>query len=182
MTVTNVQRLRSAARPLTLRASLAGLVVGVCAALASTAWAAPATPVPAMAQAGVTVAVDPARTVPAAVSVSSIDFKRGDGGAGRLILHFSGDGAAPDLRTQGSAYAGKNGASIAVLQVKDSGHQALGLPAAVAEYHTADTLAQGFLAGQIAPTVFFFDKNLKLVARRAGVTTPQDFLAYPAGH
>ena len=103
MTVTNVQRLRSAARPLTLRASLAGLVVGVCAALGTTAWAAPAAPVPAMAQAGATVAVDPARTVPAAVSVSSIDFKRGDGGAGRLILHFSGDGAAPDLRTQGSA-------------------------------------------------------------------------------
>ena len=37
-------------------------------------------------------------SVPGAISVSNIDFKRGDGGAGRLILHFTGDGAAPDLR------------------------------------------------------------------------------------
>ena len=35
--------------------------------------------------------------------MSNIDFKRGDGGAGRLILHFSGDGATPDLRNQGSS-------------------------------------------------------------------------------
>ena len=39
MTVTNVQRLRPAARPLPLKASLAGLVVGLCAAFGSTAWA-----------------------------------------------------------------------------------------------------------------------------------------------
>jgi type IV pilus assembly protein PilQ len=98
MTVTNVQRLRPAARPLPLRTSLAGLLVGLCAALGSTAWAAPAPGDQAN-----TVAVDPARTLPSTVSISSIDFKRGDGGAGRLILHFSGDGAAPDLRTQGSS-------------------------------------------------------------------------------
>jgi type IV pilus assembly protein PilQ len=98
MTVTNVQRQRPAARPLPLKAGLAGLVVGLCAALGSTAWAAPAT----TGSMG-TVAVDPAKTLPSTVSVSSIDFKRGDGGAGRLILHFSGDGAAPDLRTQGAS-------------------------------------------------------------------------------
>ena len=105
MTVTNVQRLRSAARPLPLRASLAGLVVGLCAALGTTAWAAPATApsTTATAQLGNAVAVDPARSLPSAVSISGIDFKRGDGGSGRLILHFSGDGAIPDLRTQGSS-------------------------------------------------------------------------------
>ena len=105
MTVTNVQRLRSAARPLPLRASLAGLVVGLCAALGTSAWAAPATApsTTAAAQSGGAVAVDPAKSLPSAVSISGIDFKRGDGGAGRLILHFSGDGAAPDLRTQGSS-------------------------------------------------------------------------------
>jgi type IV pilus assembly protein PilQ len=97
MTVTNVQRLRPAARPLPLRASVAGLLVGLCAALGTSAWAAPAAP-----SAG-TVAVDPARTLPSTVSISSIDFKRGDGGSGRLILHFSGDGATPDLRTQGGS-------------------------------------------------------------------------------
>ena len=103
MTVTNVQRLRSAARPLPMRASIAGLVVGVCAALGTTAMAAPATAAPATTQPGASVAVDPAKVLPSAVSISSIDFKRGDGGAGRLILHFSGDGAMPDLRTQGSS-------------------------------------------------------------------------------
>lgn len=45
---------------------------------------------------------DPAKTVPAAVAVSKIDFKRGDDGAGRLILQFDGQGASPDLRTQGN--------------------------------------------------------------------------------
>ncbi len=105
MTVTNVQRLRPAARPLPLRASLAGLMVGLCAAFGATAWAAPAgagSPA-ASAQLGNAIAIDPAKVNPAAVSISSIDFKRGDGGAGRLILHFSGDGAAPDLRTQGNS-------------------------------------------------------------------------------
>jgi len=98
MTVSNVQRLRPAARPLPMRASLAGLMVGLCAALCTSASAAPASGQPATA-----VALDPAKTLPSTVSVSSIDFKRGDGGSGRLILHFSGDGAAPDLRTQGSS-------------------------------------------------------------------------------
>src|SRR3546814_10582686 len=34
--------------------------------------------------------------------VSRIDFKRGDGGSGKLIMRFSGDGAVPDMRKQGS--------------------------------------------------------------------------------
>ncbi|MEN5118374.1 type IV pilus secretin PilQ [Luteimonas sp. TWI662] len=34
------------------------------------------------------------------VSVTDLDFKRGDGGSGKLILRFDGEGAAPDLRTQ----------------------------------------------------------------------------------
>ncbi|WP_144898168.1 type IV pilus secretin PilQ [Luteimonas cucumeris] len=50
----------------------------------------------------VAVAVDPATRVPGALAVSDIDFKRGDGGAGKLILRFSGDGAVPDLRKDGS--------------------------------------------------------------------------------
>ncbi|GAB3104987.1 type IV pilus secretin PilQ [Lysobacter terrae] len=45
---------------------------------------------------------DPAKQVPGTISVSNIDFKRGDGGAGKLILRFSGDGAMPDLRSTGS--------------------------------------------------------------------------------
>lgn len=45
---------------------------------------------------------DPAKQLPGAISVSDIDFKRGEGGAGRLTLRFSGDGATPDLRNEGS--------------------------------------------------------------------------------
>jgi type IV pilus assembly protein PilQ len=45
---------------------------------------------------------DPAKQLPGAISVSNIDFKRGDGGAGKLILRFTGDGATPDLRSTGS--------------------------------------------------------------------------------
>ncbi len=41
-------------------------------------------------------------TLAAPVAVTKIDFKRGDDGAGRLILQFDGQGASPDLRTQGS--------------------------------------------------------------------------------
>lgn len=88
-----------------LRASLAGVALGLIAA-SSALQAAPAAGPAAMGQvapvAGVASGGDPAKQNPAAVSISSIDFKRGDGGAGRLILRFSGDGATPDLRTQGS--------------------------------------------------------------------------------
>ena len=42
-------------------------------------------------------------TAPAGLSVQRIDFKRGDDGAGRLILQFDGQGAMPDLRSQGNS-------------------------------------------------------------------------------
>jgi len=40
---------------------------------------------------------------PASLSVAKIDFKRGDDGAGRLIVQFDGQGANPDLRNQGNS-------------------------------------------------------------------------------
>lgn len=46
-----------------------------------------------------TVAAKPAA---ATVAVTKIDFKRGEDGAGRLILQFDGQGASPDLRNQGT--------------------------------------------------------------------------------
>ncbi|HEL4111952.1 TPA: type IV pilus secretin PilQ family protein [Stenotrophomonas maltophilia] len=55
---------------------------------------------PAETPVGATVA--PA-TAPAGLSVAKIDFKRGDDGAGRLIVQFDGQGAIPDLRTQGNS-------------------------------------------------------------------------------
>ncbi|GAB2613749.1 type IV pilus secretin PilQ family protein [Novilysobacter erysipheiresistens] len=53
-----------------------------------------------LAQVAPATSLDPAKQLPGAISVSNIDFKRGDGGAGRLILRFSGEGAAPDLRNE----------------------------------------------------------------------------------
>ncbi|HEY4556429.1 MAG TPA: AMIN domain-containing protein, partial [Lysobacter sp.] len=96
MTVSNALRPRPA---LLLRTGGFGLAIGLLAAtsgVSATTAAAPAS----LAQVAPSAAIDPAKQVPGAVAVSSIDFKRGDGGAGRLIVRFSGDGAAPDLRNQ----------------------------------------------------------------------------------
>ena len=106
MTVLTAKRSRPARRPLLIRASTIGLAVGLAAAFSAVHATSPAsggTFVPAfLAQVAPATSADPAKQLPGAISVSNIDFKRGDGGAGRLILRFSGDGAAPDLRTQGS--------------------------------------------------------------------------------
>ena len=86
MTFTNAQTLRTLRRPAVLRACGLGLAIALAASTVSAA-----APVDT---AGV------ASTVGAKAKVSQIDFKRGDGGAGRLILRFEGDGLAPDLRKQ----------------------------------------------------------------------------------
>ena len=99
----NVHRSHAAGpRKFVRLAALGGLACGLLAAAAS-AGARPdgIAALPLMAQTAAT-AVDPATRVPGALAVSNIDFKRGDGGAGKLILRFSGDGAMPDLRKDGS--------------------------------------------------------------------------------
>ena len=45
---------------------------------------------------------DPVKRTASGLAVSNIDFRRGDNGSGRVIVRFSGDGVAPDLRTDGS--------------------------------------------------------------------------------
>ncbi|GHD73957.1 fimbrial protein [Luteimonas padinae] len=101
MTFTNAQRRSSTQRALPFRAGACGLLVGLLAALGPVSAApAPGVPVASFAQSAA-VAVDPAKQVPAEVAVAGIDFKRGDGGAGKLVLRFDGEGAAPDLRTEG---------------------------------------------------------------------------------
>lgn len=101
MTVNNAKQTQSVRRPLPLGALAAGLAAGLYAAGAA---ALPVTTMVAgMGQAATGAMADPAKRTPDAVSVSAIDFKRGDGGAGKLILRFSGDGAAPDLRNMGSS-------------------------------------------------------------------------------
>jgi type IV pilus assembly protein PilQ len=101
MTVNNAKQTLPVRRPLHLGVLAAGLAAGLYAAGSS---ALPVTVVAAgMGQAATGALADPAKRLPDAVSVSAIDFKRGDGGSGKLILRFSGDGAAPDLRNMGSS-------------------------------------------------------------------------------
>ncbi len=100
MTVTNAKQTLPARRRLPLGALAAGIAVGLYAAGAG-AFPASALAV-GMGQSATGALADPAKRTPDAVTVSAIDFKRGDGGSGKLILRFSGDGAAPDLRTNGS--------------------------------------------------------------------------------
>lgn len=45
--------------------------------------------------------VDPSKRAPSTLRVSNIDFRRGDNGAGRIILRFDGAGAATDMRNDG---------------------------------------------------------------------------------
>jgi type IV pilus assembly protein PilQ len=45
---------------------------------------------------------DPTKKVASDIQVANIDFRRGENGAGRVILRFSGDGAAADMRNEGS--------------------------------------------------------------------------------
>ena len=94
MTASNAYRLRPSRRLATLRACSLGLAIGLLAA----ASAAGATPSDAQANAPAA----SAKTAQA-VSVSNIDFRRGEDGAGRLIVKFDGQGAAPDLRNQGDS-------------------------------------------------------------------------------
>jgi type IV pilus assembly protein PilQ len=104
MTFTIANCLRTV-RSLPARAGAAGCAAGLLAALGSLhAAPLPAQALPAAGQSAsaTLVPVDPARTVPGELTVSRIDFKRGDGGAGQLIVRFSGDGAMPDMHPAGS--------------------------------------------------------------------------------
>ncbi|MGY3265672.1 type IV pilus secretin PilQ [Lysobacter sp. HA35] len=95
--ISNTAQSARTARPL-IGARLAGLALGMLAALGSV-QAAPPAPVAPVAPAP---SLDPAKQLPGTVSVADIDFKRSEDGAGRLVVHFSGDGAMPDLRKSAS--------------------------------------------------------------------------------
>ena len=99
MTVTNAKQQRPLRRPLSFGTCAIGLAVGLYAAGAS---ALPVAGIAAMGQSATGAMADPAKRTPDAVTVTAIDFKRGEGGSGKLVLRFSGAGAAPDLRNNGS--------------------------------------------------------------------------------
>ncbi len=107
MTVFNATRSRPARRPLpraVARGAGLGLVLGTLAALsvvhAATPGAGSGFAPTFVAQVAPAASLDPAKQLPGAIAVSNIDFKRGEGGAGRLTLRSSGEGASPDLRNE----------------------------------------------------------------------------------
>lgn len=108
MIVLNAKSMPSARRPMASGPRMAGLVVGLLAGISAVHAAPPAAATTAPAVQAPTVQVaptpsnDPSKQLPGTISVANIDFKRGDGGSGKLIVRFDGDGALPDLRNQGS--------------------------------------------------------------------------------
>ncbi|MEJ1096331.1 MULTISPECIES: type IV pilus secretin PilQ family protein [unclassified Pseudoxanthomonas] len=101
MTALNAYSLRPSRRLALHRVCSLGLAIGLLAAASAASAGSPgaqtATP-----NVAATTKATPATVSPGTVSVSNIDFRRGDGGAGRLILRFDGQGAMPDLRNQGA--------------------------------------------------------------------------------
>ena len=96
MIVLNAHSQQQGRRTLPMKAALFGLAAGLLSALSVVGAAPPVADPPAVAATG------PAQQSEAPAAITSIDFRRGDGGSGKLILRFDGDGAMPDLRTQGN--------------------------------------------------------------------------------
>lgn len=90
MTFSKALSLRPARRQAMVHARALGVALALACGSPFAAFAADAAP---------PVAAQPAATV----AITKVDFKRGDDGAGRLVLQFDGQGASPDLRTQGNS-------------------------------------------------------------------------------
>src|SRR5690606_26596782 len=161
MTVTNVRNPQPTRRSLPLQALALGLAAGLLSA--SVAAGSPSAPgfapvlVRALAQAA---SADPAKQVPGVVSVSAVDFKRGDGGAGKLILRFDGEGANPDLRTQGS--------SVVVNIGNASLPAALQRPLNVSDFATPVQRIDARQGGEGAQLVLSAQGNFESLAYRSG--------------
>lgn len=104
MIVTKAHRQQPGIRPASartpsIRAGSIGLLVGLLSTFAAVHAAQPPASTTSLLALGQVTLIDPGKRVPTAVSVANIDFKRGDGGAGKLVLQFDGEGANPDLRS-----------------------------------------------------------------------------------
>jgi type IV pilus assembly protein PilQ len=158
MTVTKAHSPNKVRRGMQFRAGLAGLATGLLAALGAVHAEQPATTsLVVVAQAS---AVDPAKQRPAEVAVSKIDFKRGDGGSGKLILHFDGEGAVPDLRTQG--------ADVVVDLVNASLPASLQRPLNVVDFATPVRRIDASQGGQGARIVLSTQGNFESLAYQTG--------------
>lgn len=94
MIVLNAHSQQQGRRTMPMKAAIYGLAAGLLSALSAVNAAPPSLSAPAVD------VVQQTPTVSAATaSITSIDFQRGDGGSGKLILHFDKDGATPDMRS-----------------------------------------------------------------------------------
>nr|WP_295375375.1 type IV pilus secretin PilQ family protein [Pseudoxanthomonas sp.] len=99
MTASNANGLRPIRRLATLRTQSLGFAIGLLVATGAAGAANPTPPVQAVAPASAT-AGTPAK---GQVAITNIDFRRGEDGAGRLVVKFDRAGAAPDLRNLGAS-------------------------------------------------------------------------------
>jgi type IV pilus assembly protein PilQ len=100
MTVLKAQSQQQGRRILPVRAAVYGLAAGLLSALSAVNAAPPSQQqTPAASPPAVVAPATTSEQAPAVASITNIDFKRGDGGSGKLILRFDRDGAMPDLRT-----------------------------------------------------------------------------------
>jgi type IV pilus assembly protein PilQ len=99
MTVLKAQSQQQGRRILPVRAAVYGLAAGLLSALSAVNAAPPSQQTPAASPPAVVAPAAASEQAPAVASITNIDFKRGDGGSGKLILRFDRDGAMPDLRT-----------------------------------------------------------------------------------
>jgi type IV pilus assembly protein PilQ len=99
MTVLKAQSQQHGRRTLPVRAAVYGLAAGLLSALSAVNAATPMQPAPATTPPAVVAPSAPSGQAPAVASITNIDFKRGEGGSGKLILQFDRDGAMPDLRS-----------------------------------------------------------------------------------
>ena len=92
MIVLNAHSQLQGRRTMPIKAAAYGLAAGLLSAL-SVVNAAPPSP-----SASAVNVVQQTPPVSSTAAITSIDFKRGDGGSGKLTLHFDKDGATPDMR------------------------------------------------------------------------------------
>ena len=134
------------------------------------------------------------QSLPAGIHVtsrggSSVDLRAALAAQGKPIVLLRVEQGCPPcrelleyVRTNAQEYYEKQGARLAVIEVvgANAGDPISNqLPDDIQFFRSKGPSDTDFLAGHISPAAFFFDGDLKLVARHAGLTTPEDFLLYP---
>ena len=153
MTASNAHSTQLPSRLHKARICTLALAIGLLTMAATASAAAPTT-------SATTPVAGSAIQAPAALEISNIDFKRGDGGAGRLTLRFNGQGAMPDLRNQGSSVVVEVG--NAVLPV------ALQRPLNVVDFATPVQRVEAHNSGKGAQLVLSTDGAFESMAYQTG--------------